>query len=235
MPPSALRRAVEEVAASAEPAARILTPLARVSSLAVVPGAYNPPTRAHVALAEAARARGFDAALFSIGTITIDKPAGGLAITERLQLLLDVAASGEGLGVVLHNRGLYSEQAEALRRALPDLGGLAFVVGMDKIEQIFDARYYEDFERSLAELFDRARLLVAARGDLDRAALERRLAPHPAHQFADRIEWLDLDPCWRPLSATAVRERLARGDIPTDWLPEAVERYLRSRGPIFTA
>jgi hypothetical protein len=30
-----------------------------------------------------------------------------------------------------------------------------------------------------------------------------------------------------------VRERLARGEIPSEWLPEPVERYLRRRGPIF--
>jgi nicotinic acid mononucleotide adenylyltransferase len=259
-PPSELavwRRAVEEVAACTEPTARVLTPIIATrslgrqplpkterrqperlrdarSSLVVIPGAYNPPTRGHLALAEAARARGFDRVLFSLGTVTLDKPECGLALDERLHLLAEIAAGREGLGVVLHNRGLYAEQAEALLRVSPGMKCLTFVLGMDKIGQIFDPRYYRDFESSLALLFDRARLLVAPRGELDHAALTSLLAAEPRRRYADRVDWLDLDPRWRALSATSVRERVARGEPADEWLPEPVARYLRQRGPIFT-
>jgi nicotinic acid mononucleotide adenylyltransferase len=226
------RHVVEEVRASGVPTARLVTATAAVGSLAVMPGAYNPPTRAHLALAEAALDRGFGAVLFSLGTVTLDKPETGLPLHERLELLAKIAEGRERLGVVLQNRGLYAEQAEALR-AMPGVEELTFVVGMDKIEQIFDPGYYRDFAAALERLFTRARLLVAARGELDRRAFEARLAAEPARRFADRIDWLLLDPRWRPLSASAVRERLARGEIPSEWLPEPVERYLRRRGPIF--
>ncbi|HSD10370.1 MAG TPA: hypothetical protein VLF14_05280 [Candidatus Binatia bacterium] len=255
---AAWRRAVEEVAACAAPTARFLTPVIMTgsvgisrrrktdrdqrerfsdarSSLAVIPGAYNPPTRAHLALAEGARARGFDRVLFSLGTVTLDKPESGLALEERLWLLAEIASGREGLGVVVHNRGLYAEQAEALLRASPGVKPLTFVLGMDKIGQILDPRYYRDFESSLAALFDRARLLVAPRGELDHAALERLVAAEPARRYADCVEFLEFDPRWRTLSATAVRERLARGESAEEWLPEPVTRYLRQRGPIFTA
>ncbi len=227
------RRTVEDVAACSEPTARLLTPAIAAGSFAVLPGAYNPPTRAHLALADAARVRGFDCVLFSLGTITLDKRESGLALDERLHLLAEIASGQEGLGVVLHNRGLYAEQAEALRRACPGVELFTFVVGMDKVGQIFDARYYRDFESSLAALFDRARLLVAPRGELDHAAFESLLADEPARRYADRVDWLELDPRWRALSATAVRERLARGEPAAEWLPEPVARYLRQRGPIF--
>jgi nicotinic acid mononucleotide adenylyltransferase len=251
-----LRRAVEEVAASAEPTARFLTPVAGAPStggprrpnaggdrcerpsgahgLAVVPGAYNPPTRAHLALAEAALARGFDAVLFSLGTLTLDKPESGLTLDERLHLLVAIASGREGLGVVLHNRGLYAEQAEALLRAVPVATPLTFILGMDKIGQIFDPRYYRDFEGSLAALFGRARLLVAPRGPLERSALAAMLGAGPARRFSERVDWLDLDPRWRTLSATAVRDRLVHGEAVEEWLPEPVARYLRQRGPAFT-
>jgi nicotinic acid mononucleotide adenylyltransferase len=251
------RRAVEEVAACAEPTVRFLTPIIVTGSVglqrrqktdrqqrerfsdarasfAVLPGAYNPPTRAHLALADAARARGFDRVLFSLGTITLDKRESGLALDERLHLLAEITSGQEGLGVVLHNRGLYAEQAEALRRACPGVELFTFVVGMDKVGQIFDARYYRDLESSLAALFDRARLLVAPRGALDHAAFASLLADEPARRYADRVDWLELDPRWRALSATAVRERMARGEPAAEWLPEPVARYLRQRGPIFT-
>ena len=251
------RRAVEDVAACAEPTARVLTPVIATGSLGslprpktdrdqgerfsdagsspgVIPGAYNPPTRAHLALAEAALARGFERVLFSLGTVTLDKRESGLALDERLHLLVKIASGREGLGVVLHNRGLYAEQAEALLRALPGVESFTFVLGMDKVGQIFDARYYRDFEGSLAALFGRARLLVAPRGELDHGALESLLAAEPARRYADRVDWLELDPRWRALSATAVRERLARGEPAAEWLTEPVARYLRQRGPIFT-
>src|SRR5438552_1424759 len=53
------RRAVEEIRAREAPTVRLITATPAVGSFAVMPGAYNPPTRAHLALAEAARDRGF--------------------------------------------------------------------------------------------------------------------------------------------------------------------------------
>jgi nicotinamide-nucleotide adenylyltransferase len=232
-PPAAYRPIIEEVASCAEPAARLVMPLAGIRSLAVLPGAYNPPTKAHLALSTAALERAFDAVAFSVGTVTIDKSEIGLGLDERLHLLCEICREEPRWSVVLHNRGLYAEQAEALRRSFPEIDRLVFVVGMDKVGQIFDPRYYADFGRSLGDLFDRARLLVAARGTLDRAALDQLLEQGPARPFAHRIEWLELDPQVRDVSATAIRERLARGEPVSEWLPSPVERYLRGRGAIF--
>src|SRR5439155_697733 len=81
-----------------------------------------------------------------------------------------IAAGEDRFGALLQNRGLYAEQALAIREAWPALEELTFVVGMDKVAQIFDRRYYDDFESSLAALFRYSRLLVAARGSLDRVA-----------------------------------------------------------------
>ena len=226
---------IDEVARSAEPIARSVTAFSSPRSLAVVPGAYNPPTSAHLALAKAALGRSFDAVAFSLGTVTIDKPHFGLGLDERLLLLSAICRTEPRWGVVLHNRGLYAEQAEALHRGFPALDRLVFVVGMDKIGQIFDPRYYDDVERSLAELFDRAELLVAARGSLDRAALEQLVSQPLARPFARGIDWLELDPELRDVSGTVIRERLSRGEPVADGLPAIVERYLRDRGPIFSA
>ena len=86
--PGRWRATIAEVAAGSEPTARLLT-----------------PTRAHVTLAERARARGFEAVLFSLGTLTVDKPESGLRLEERIQLLVEIAQES-GFGVVLVNRGL---------------------------------------------------------------------------------------------------------------------------------
>jgi nicotinamide-nucleotide adenylyltransferase len=231
--PAAYRPIIEEVGGLGLPTARLVTPLPDIRSLAVIPGAYNPPTKAHLALATAALEQPFDGVAFSVGTVTIDKPQSGLGLDERLHLLAEICRDEPRWGVVLHNRGLYAEQAEALRRSFPKIQRLAFVVGMDKIGQIFDPRYYADAERSFGDLFDRARLLVAARAKQDRASLETLLERGPARPFAHRIEWLELDAEVRDVSATAIRERLARGEPVSEWLPPSVERYLRGRGAIF--
>ena len=232
-----LRASVAEVAAAPAPTARVFgIDAGTLRSVAILPGAFNPPTRAHVELARAASAHGFDAVLFSLGIRTIDKEdAAGLSTVERLEILLRLCRTKARLGVALQNRGLYLEQAEAIGSVLPSRCEITFVVGMDKVPQIFDSRYYENVETALATLFARARLMVAARADLDRDALARWLEETHAKPHAERLGWLELDPRWRTISATAVRERLARGEIPGEWLPPEVVSFLETRLTAFSA
>lgn len=225
------RRRLARLSAAAEPRAEIVAAAAGAPRrLAVLSGAFNPPTLAHGALVEAARAAGFDAALFALGCVTLDKEPSGLLLEDRLRLLRALASRDPALGVVAHNRGLYAEQADAIRGALPDLEEVAFVVGMDKLPQIFDARYYDDAEASLAALFARARLLVAERGALDRAAFDEFVRSAPARRHASRIEPLALDPCWRAVSSAEVRARLARGEDAATWLAPEVAGFVRRTG-----
>ena len=227
------RGEIEAVTRSPRPLARVLVPRGETSplrSLAVMPGAYNPPTLAHLALAHAAGGLGFERVFFSLGSRILDKTETGLALEDRLALLVGLAGDEPGLGVVVQNRGLYAEMAEALRDAFPACEDLAFVVGMDKIPQLFDPRYYDDMPGSLATLFSRARFVVAPRGAEGRDALERRLAEPAALPFAERFEWLDFDPRWREQSATAVREELERGEHVDTLLPPAVAAFVRETG-----
>jgi hypothetical protein len=66
-------------------------------------------------------------------------------------------------GVILFNKGLYLDQARALRKMVHPETELVIVVGFDKITQIFDERFYTDRDAALRELFDMARILVAPR------------------------------------------------------------------------
>src|SRR5262249_60555782 len=103
--PVPVRLPCAALGASEAPTARIITATPAVGSLAVMPGAYNPPTRAHLALADAARDRGFGAVLFALGTTTLDKRETGLALEERLQLLPEIAESRDRLRGVLQHHG----------------------------------------------------------------------------------------------------------------------------------
>lgn len=187
----------------------------------VLAGSFNPPTLAHVALAASALAHGdVDAVLWVISRVTVDKEAVTRApLAARLTVLaaLTEALPGDAAGLI--NGGLYADQARLLRAALPQMTDLAFIVGYDKIVQIFDPRYYADRDAALHDLFTNARLLVAPRGDDDAAALTALLAAPAQRPWADRVAGIPLDPRWRRLSSSEVRARIDSGLPIADLVP----------------
>ena len=215
-----------------QPSARVWrAPALRPRRLAVVSGAFHPPTLAHRALARAALRAGADAVLFALGTVTLDKDESGLALEERVELLDELTADDDRLGIVVHNAGLYADQAVALRRAIPHVRELVFVVGMDKLPQLLDPRYYADIERDLARLFTLASLWVAPRGDGSYREFLALLSRSVVKPHRDRISWLPLSRRWRGVSATGVRAALARGDDEVDALPRGwAARLAPSKG-----
>src|SRR5947209_5713336 len=99
----ALRRLVREMDPDSPPRARFLgtnqpSPPGR---LALLPGSFNPPTNAHLGLADAVLATGrVDRVDFLIATRTVDKErVEGMAIADRLYLLADITARRTRLGV----------------------------------------------------------------------------------------------------------------------------------------
>lgn len=228
------RRELEEVGAESEPSARVVArPAAAASpirSTAVFPGAFNPPTLAHVALVNAARDLPFDAVFFSVGRVTLDKDDSGLLREDRLWLLCRLAAKEPRLGVVVQNRGLYSEISEGMHRLFPELEDLAFIIGMDKVPQLFDPKYYDDIDARLGSLFGNARFLVAPRGADTRTALEAILSKPPARRFADRFAWLPVPERWRGVSASLARAGFGREETAARDLPAEVAAFLHRSG-----
>jgi nicotinamide-nucleotide adenylyltransferase len=178
--------------------------------LLLLPGAFNPPTIAHLALARASLhavpgARFF----FTLGTTTLNKEQIERAsLLDRL-LLLDQSARRTGdLGVLLTNQGLYVEQAAAARTAFPTTSDLFFVVGYDKIEQIFDAHYYQDRDAALRELFSLAQLLVAPRAGHEAADIAALLNRPENHPFQAAIRLIPLPDDYRQVSSSQIRAML---------------------------
>lgn len=198
--------------------------------IVVFPGSFNPPTTAHLALLKQAwqyaREHGPMQIYAAISKHTTDK--------ERVQrpLLLDRIILLETLlrhhlrhtGIMLFNRGLYVEQAEAVHSAFPRVTRLYFLVGFDKIVQIFDPRYYEDRDLALHELFDLAEFLVAPRGEAGPVALTNLLEQPENRQFARNIHGLPLSAAYRDISSTRIRQS------PTAYeqeVPPEVLRFMR--------
>lgn len=202
------------------------------SAVGVLAGAFNPPTRAHLAFAERARAAaGLDRLIFLLSKRTVDKEAvTGLGLEDRLLLLSALIEPRPWAALAVTNRGLYVEEAEALARTLPAGTALWFLVGSDKVLQIFDARYYRDREAALAALFERAGLLAAGRGASGGDAIRRLLDRPENRPYRERVRLLDLPPAVADVSSTGVREALAKGEGIRGLVPSDVEAFLTDTG-----
>ncbi len=193
--------------------------------IGVLCGSFNPLTLAHTELADqACRTFQLDQLLFSLAKVTVDKEqVTGLGLEDRLLLLLLHAAQHPKTGVALVNRGLYVEQAQAFRTAFGQDISLSFIVGMDKLIQILDARYYQDRDVALAHLFSLTSLVVANRGEMGRRAFDDLLNQPANRSYQPDVHFLALPESVGNLSSTAVRD--AR-DIRGAQVPPAVAAFL---------
>lgn len=206
----ALRQTLAELDPSRPPTFReIVSPFgAPARRLALLPGSFNPLTDAHAALADAVLATGCCEGLsYLLASRTVNKERlEGASLADRLICLSEFVRERPAQGVILVNRGLYVEQAEVIHQNLPLVEDLWFVVGYDKIVQIFDPRYYRDRDAALGRLFALASFLVAPRDGAGREALRALLAAPENRRFAAKVKPLELAEPFRTQSSTAVRE-----------------------------
>lgn len=164
------------------------------------PGSFNPPTVAHLAVAEAAVAAAhldrLDLVISRVALGKEDLPVETLA--ARVGVLEAVAATRPWLGVAVTDARLITDIARSYD---------AVVMGADKWRQVHDLRWYADEAERDAALADLPLVLVAPRGD-DRP---------------EGVRLLDLDDAHLPVNATDVR---AGAGHAVDWvLPEAAHRH----------
>ncbi len=156
------------------------------------PGTFDPPTVAHLAVAEAAVAH---AGLVRLDLVVSRVPLGkdtadGATLARRVEVLRAVAATRPWLGVVVTDACLIADIARAYD---------AVVMGADKWRQVCDPSWYDSVAACDAAVATLPRVLVAARGD-DRLD-ERGDGCSPD----DRFECLAVDEVHLPVSSTAVR------------------------------
>lgn len=229
----ALRDRLQSLDSATPPMACLLSapPHRPPRRLGVLCGSFNPLTLAHAALAQhACRAFQLDQLLYTVAKVTVDKEhVTGMGLEDRLLLLLLHAQQHQHLGVALVNRGLYFEQAQAFQALFDKQVGLFFIVGMDKLVQILDARYYRDREAALGQLFALTSLVVANRGDMERRAFDE-LLQRPANQpYRDAIHFLPLPESVADLSSTAIRKTASEA-LQTQ-VPSEVARFLTEAKP----
>jgi nicotinic acid mononucleotide adenylyltransferase len=165
-------------------------------SLVVVPGAFNPPTRAHVILARAALTEA-DATLFTLPSILPHKEFTGASLEQRAAMLTRITSTDERLGTAVADGGLYAEIAHEARERFPD-ARIQLLCGRDAAERIVNWRY--DTPGVLERMLSDCELLVAAREG----------AYEPPAQFRSRIGLLE-SPNLDEYSSTRLRETLRGG------------------------
>lgn len=191
--------------------------------LAILPGTFNPPTVAHLALARAALGTA-EEVLLVLPRVFPHKRYEGAGFQARVEMLAAAVADEPRWSVASSPAGLFIEIAGHCRAAYGASTRLAFVCGRDAAERILNWDYGDPGAAGcMLECFD---LLVAC-----------RQGPfHPPPEFASRIEPLALDGAHDSVSATEVRRRAAAGEPWEHLVPRAivplVRQYYRNLPPV---
>ena len=111
-----------------------------VARLGVLPGTFNPPTRAHLALADAALAH-CDEVLFVLPRALPHKDYSGVGFQERLKLLGGVVAEHPRYAAAASDGGLFVEIAKECRSVYGREVEMAFLCGRDAAERIVGWKY----------------------------------------------------------------------------------------------
>lgn len=149
---------------------------------AAYPGTFNPPTAAHLAVAEAARhQRRLDVVSLVLSRRPINKEHVDVpAFEHRLEVLEALGRRLGWLEVAVTDATLIVDIAE---------GYDVVIMGADKWEQVNDVRYYADAD---------------ARDDALRRLPEVALAPRPPHTIPNGMA-LELPDHFGEVSSSAVR------------------------------
>jgi len=181
--------------------------------LGILAGAFNPPTRAHLALAQAARQR-VDEVLFALPRAFPHKAYHDAGLEQRLRML-DAALAGEShYSIAVTDGGLFIEIARECRAAYPPGVELYFICGRDAAERIVNWDYGRP--GAIEEQLSEYQLLVAP----------RRGVWEPPAALRHRIHPLALPPDCDQISATEVRERIRQGRPWRQMVPESIVRLV---------
>jgi hypothetical protein len=124
----------------------------------VYPGTFDPPTVAHLAIAEAAvRQCGLVRVDLVLSVDPLGKPAAGATLERRLAVLEEVAASRDWLAVTVTRARHLSDMAS---------GYDVLVLGADKWAQVLDVAFYDSEEHKDAAVAGLPHLAVSPRGEL---------------------------------------------------------------------
>jgi nicotinate-nucleotide adenylyltransferase len=177
--------------------------------LGILPGAFNPPTVAHLALARAALET-VDEVLFILPRAMPHKDYSGVSFEERLELLLEAAKDEPRFSVASSGGGLFIEIAREARAEYGERVDVVFLCGRDAAERIagWDYGRAGAFEEMLAEFEMR---VACRKGNYD-----------PPPHLRERIQRLELADDYDHIAATEVRRRIGHDETWRALVPSAI-------------
>jgi nicotinate-nucleotide adenylyltransferase len=179
--------------------------------LALLPGTFNPPTVAHIALAEAAQHL-VDEVVFVLPEHLPHKHHFGATFAERVDLL---KAAGHQASIATTRGGLYIEIAREFRAHFGSETHICLLCGRDAAERILTWDYGR--EGVVQEMLAEFEFLVAPRkGEFD-----------PPADWEHRMKKLDLNARMDEISSTDLRDRIARGEAWEHLVPGAIVDRVR--------
>lgn len=196
---------------------------------AVLPSAFNPPTRAHLRLLELAQAvEGVEGGAALLTTRNVAKGLEGASPADRIGMLLAARAARPGLAVLAANQARIVDQAASLRAAWPG-ASFDFVLGYDTLIRLFDEQYYPGaMELELDPFFERHRVIAANRGEVTASGVEAYVEQR-ASRYGERIVTVALDEAHGRMASSDARARIGAGEGSAD-VPEEVAAYIREHG-----
>lgn len=185
--------------------------LLNAGRIGLLPAVFNPPTIAHMALAqEAQRSFQLDQVVYVLPEALPHKHIERPGTKVRLGWLATLASTEPGRAAAACRAGLVIEIVRVFQQALGNCCELFVIAGRDAAER-YASWDYGDGE-PFAEQLERYRLLVAARNGGYRVPREH----------ADRILPFDIDDRSGAASSTAVREAIREGRPWRHLVPPAI-------------
>ncbi|HEY3442268.1 MAG TPA: hypothetical protein VGK29_16020 [Paludibaculum sp.] len=175
--------------------------------IALLPGAWNPPTRAHVAMLRAALDWASEAVLVLPRSLP-HKEFDGAEFSRRAEWIRSIARSN-GLSAGISDGGLFIEMARECRAAT-GASQVFLVCGRDAAERIVSWDY--GTAGSIHSQLDEYQMLVAPRAG----------AYVPPEDLAARIHALTLGGNWHDVSSTEVRQRIQNAAAWADLVPAEI-------------
>jgi nicotinate (nicotinamide) nucleotide adenylyltransferase len=189
--------------------------------LGILSAAFNPITRAHVALAQSAYEHyQLHEVLFLLPITQPHKMIEDAPVAARLHMINLSVQDNPAFSIGMCTHGLFIDICRAAALAYPPQTRLWFISGRDAAERILTWPY-PDPTAALGALFAQAELLVADRKGsfvLPDTPLVRT--------YADHVHRLPLAAEYSHVSATDVRTRLAKGAEVDALVPPAVLAYI---------
>ena len=190
----------------------------RTGRLGIFPGAFNPVTRAHLAVAQAARdEHRLQQVVFLLPETFPHKTYEGASFDDRVALLEEALAGDASLAIATSEGGLFIEIARAFRAACGSQVEIHLLCGRDAAERIAGWDYGDGppFPQQLTEF----QMLVASREG------EYTVPP----EYAGRILTVRMPPEYGEHSSSAVREAIDAGQAWEHLVPESVARAIRNK------